>query len=310
MEEQFNLDAYFGNKSTIGLRDQLYQPIFLKTHLDIVYTDIINWEREKFLNIDFGIQNLEGDYKKTAISFMDYIWLKIVSQLRNYGFSYSDIYLVRNKMAKKLRFKQLFDDMKLNAAHYESTYDHSKLAQIGEMARAGSLQSTSYITYLELLVLQTITQKWELKLLFFKDFPQEVFPFTKEVIETIESREESEATNFYLHQDHFSFSFYKLFIPFLSKGKEAFDIRSISILTNNEQQLIKQIRRNYKNIKAITVRFSDNEMTHIEITKKEKRVAIESRMMEYIKKGDYVDINIKTVDGRIVHFENTKKYKL
>jgi len=310
MEEQFNLDAYFGTKSIIGLREQLYQPIFLKTHLDIVYSDIINWEREKLLDIDFGIQDLEGEYKKTAISFIDYIWLKIVSQLRSYGFSYSDILLVRGKMAKKLRFKQLNDDMKLNAAHYEHTYDHSKLAQIGKMARSGSLQSTSYITYLELLVLQTITEKLELKLLFFKGFPQEVFPLAKEVIETIDSRGESEATNFYLHQDHFSFSFYKLFIPFLSKGKEAFDIRSISILTNNEQQLIKKIRRNYKDIKTITVRFSDNGMTHIEITKAEKRVSIESRLMEYIKKGDYADINIKTVDGRIVHFENTKKYKL
>jgi hypothetical protein len=41
-----------------------------------------------------------------------------------------------------------------------------------------------------------------------------------------------------------------------------------------------------------------------------KKAQLESRFLEHIKKGDYLSISIDTVDGNIVNYENTKKYKL
>jgi hypothetical protein len=39
-------------------------------------------------------------------------------------------------------------------------------------------------------------------------------------------------------------------------------------------------------------------------------VAAQSRIMDHIKKKDYSTIVIQTVDGNVVNFENTRKYKL
>ena len=147
-------------------------------------------------------------------------------------------------------------------------------------------------------------------MLFFKEYPGEVFPFTKKILETIDARGASEATNFYFHLDHFSFSFYKLFTPFITKGWSDFDISNIAFLSDKEHKLITIIRREFKNLKSVNIRFKNNEISHIEITKKLKKVALESRIMDHIKKGDYADIQIITENGRIVNFENTKKIKL
>jgi len=310
MCKKFILDNYFGKVPSEGLREKLFQPVFLKTSLDIVYSDIINWEVNELLDINFGIIPIEGAYKKTAICFMEYIWIKIVDQLRRYGFSYNDIIKVKATLSKPIKIDTIQEDLKANRKHYENKYGEEIISRIEQIKAKKHLPIESFITFLELIVVETITKKRELKLLFFKEYPGEVLPFSKEILETIENRGQSEVSSFYFQLDHFSFSFYKLFTPFLSQGKTAFDIKSISILSKNEHQLLTLIRRKFKNLKTINIRFKNQEITHIEVTETDKRVALETRMMDYIKKGDYVDIQIKTQDGRIVSFENTKKYKL
>ena len=90
---------------------------------------------------------------------------------------------------------------------------------------------------------------------------------------------------------------------------DAFETKSISILSNEESKTLRMIRRNYNNLESITIRFKKAKPTHLEI-KTTKKVVAESRIIEHIQKGDYSTIVIKTVDGSIVNFENTKKYKL
>jgi len=310
MDTAFLLDTYIGNYKKIGeLRFELFQPIFLKTNIDIVYTDIINWERYELLTIDFGVPALDATYKKTAICFMDYLWIKTVDQLRRYGFSYDDIHLLKEKMEEKQYFKDTYQEINNNRNKYENTYAKNLINKADEMAKNGSLESDSFVTLFEQFVIQTIINKWELKLLFFKEYPGVVFPFTKEVLDSIESRGMEEVTSFYLQLDHFSFSFYKLLIPFLTNGAEAFDIHTVAILSSNEQKLINLIRRNYSSVKSMTIYFNNKEMTFIDVIS-QKKAEVEGRIMDYIKKGEYGIIKVQTVDGRIVKFEKTEKYKL
>ena len=38
--------------------------------------DILNWEKYDLLDIDLGLGTVKTDYKKTAISFVQYVWIK------------------------------------------------------------------------------------------------------------------------------------------------------------------------------------------------------------------------------------------
>ena len=78
---------------------------------------------------------------------------------------------------------------------------------------------------------------------------------------------------------------------------------------DEEDKVLRMIRRNYNELKSITIRFNQSKPTHLEI-KTNKKVSVESRIMEHIQKRDYSTIVIQTVDGSVVNFENTKKYKL
>ena len=80
-------------------------------------------------------------------------------------------------------------------------------------------------------------------------------------------------------------------------------------MTKEEHDLLKHIRKRYDSIKSINIRFNDNHMDLIEITTV-KKAKLESRLLEHIKKGDYQSISIDTIDGNIVHFENTQKHKV
>ena len=290
MKNKFTLDPYFGELSDPdSLINYIYAPIFLRTKIDVLYFDFLNWENHDLLDIDLGLGTIKTDYKKTAISFVQYVWIKMVEALIKYGFSYNDVKAIRKKLSEKL--------------HY-SFSSNQKIAQ-----QTSDNHQKFYVTEFERYVLSTIANKNNYKFFFYKDAPEDYFVFDDSLLDMfIEFNEEHELRGKF-NIDHFSFSFFRIFEPFLSSDIDAFQTKSISILSNEETKTLRMIRRNYNNLESITIRFKKAKPTHLEI-KTTKKVVAESRIIEHIQKGDYSTIVIKTVDGSIVNFENTKKYKL
>ena len=294
MENKFVLDPYFGELSDPdSLINYIYAPVFLKTKIDVLYFDILNWEKYDLLDIDLGLCREYIGYKKTAISFVQYVWIKMVEALTKYGFSYDDIRAIRAKLNQKLSY---------------SFSSNQKIAQNKALQTSDNHQEF-YVTEFEKFVMLSITDKKNYKFFFYKDAPEDYFVFDDSLLDMfIEFNEEHELREKF-NKDHFSFSFFKIFEPFLSNDIDAFQTKSISILSNEETKTLRMIRRNYNNLECITIRFKEAKPTHLEI-KTTKKVVAESRIIEHIQKGDYSTIVIKTVDGSIVNFENTKKYKL
>jgi len=294
MKNKFILDSYFGELSDPdSLVNYIYAPIFLRTKIDVLYFDFLNWENHDLLDIDLGLGTVKTDYKKTAISFVQYVWIKMVEALIKYGFSYNDVKSIRKKMSEKL--------------HY-SFSSNQKIAQNKSFQTSDNYQEF-YVTEFERYVLSTIANKYNFKFFFYKDAPDDYFVFDDSLLDMFIEFNEEDKLREKFNKDHFSFSFYKIFEPFISNEIDAFETKSISILSNEESKTLRMIRRNYNELKSITIRFKQAKPTHLEI-KTNKKVSVESRIMEHIQKRDYSTIVIQTVDGSVVNFENTKKYKL
>jgi hypothetical protein len=294
MKNKFILDSYFGELSDPdSLVNYIYAPIFLRTKIDVLYFDFLNWENHDLLDIDLGLGTVKTDYKKTAISFVQYVWIKMVEALIKYGFSYNDVKSIRKKMSEKL--------------HY-SLSSNQKIAQNKSFQTSDNYQEF-YVTEFERYVLSTIANKYNFKFFFYKDAPDDYFVFDDSLLDMFIEFNEEDKLREKFNKDHFSFSFYKIFEPFISDEIDAFETKSISILSNEESKTLRMIRRNYNELKSITIRFKQAKPTHLEI-KTNKKVSVESRIMEHIQKRDYSTIVIQTVDGSVVNFENTKKYKL
>jgi hypothetical protein len=276
-----------------SLINYIYTPLFLRTKIDVLYFDFLNWENHDLLDIDLGLGTIKTDYKKTAISFVQYVWIKMVEALIKYGFSYNDVKSIRKKLSEKL--------------HY-SFSSNQKIAQNKSFQTSDNYQEF-YVTEFERYVLSTIANKYNFKFFFYKDAPEDYFVFDDSLLDMFIEFNEEDKLREKFNKDHFSFSFYKIFEPFISNEIDAFETKSISILSNEESKTLRMIRRNYNELKSITIRFKQAKPTHLEI-KTNKKVSVESRIMEHIQKRDYSTIVIQTVDGSVVNFENTKKYKL
>ena len=86
---------YKGNfDKAIYLQQKLNERVFSKTEIDVVYSDFTNWERNGLLDISDNTK--KGSHKK--LSYVDYVWVSIVKELRSFGFTYDEIKLVKKDM--------------------------------------------------------------------------------------------------------------------------------------------------------------------------------------------------------------------
>ena len=307
MVKSFDLHSYFGNTSNLNkLANHICQPVFLKTKIDVLYDDILNWERNDLLSIECGIKPEDTSYKKTAISFIEYVWIKTVETLRRYGFSYDDIKEIKTRMSEKLYLEVIYNNLIKGDEVIKGKYDPNLLKKAEKLSKK---KSHSYITFFEQIVFDTINNKTELKILFSRNEPKDFFLLTKDIVKLLEENKLDNVTQHVFQCDHFSFSFYKIFEHFLNFNKNSFDGAKISILSEEEEKIMRILRGQYHQLKSITIRFNKSKPTHLEI-KSTKKVAAQSRIMDHIKKKDYSTIVIQTVDGNVVNFENTRKYKL
>ena len=184
MEQAFDLDSYFGNANNLNkLANHICQPVFLKTKIDVLYNDILNWERYDLLGIELGIKPEDTSYKKTAISFVDYVWIKTVETLRRYGFSYDDIKEIKARMSEKLYLEDIYNKLIEGDEVIKSKYDPNLLKKAEKLSKK---KSHSYITFFEQIVFDTINNKTELKILFSRNDPKDFFLLTKDIVKLFE----------------------------------------------------------------------------------------------------------------------------
>ena len=127
MEDKFVLDPYFGETTDPdSLINYIYTPLFLKTKIDVLYFDILNWEKYDLLDIDLGLGTVKTDYKKTAISFVQYVWIKMVEALIKYGFSYDDIRAIRARLSQKLHFELNYNQKIAENKALQTSDNHKK----------------------------------------------------------------------------------------------------------------------------------------------------------------------------------------
>jgi len=299
-----NKDFYGDFGAAEILFDKLKERVFLKTELNIVYTDLSNWERAGLLEI--GGNTNKGEWKK--LSYIEYVWLKIIEELRIFGFTYEEIELIKNNIFHITTFEEFKEALVKDEENVRDKMGQKSTDLINEIEEK-SFNNQFDITIFELIIAGIITRAEQTSFLFFKDIPGSFIPISTDSFRSFDVANISDGIQNLLGRTFLSISISDIIANFLTEGKEVFEKRTVSILTNEEHDLLKHIRKRYDSIKSINIRFNDNHMDLIEITTV-KKAKLESRLLEHIKKGDYQCISIDTIDGNIVHFENTQKHKV
>jgi len=290
----------------VELYDMLRERIFLKTELDVVYSDLANWERYNLLSI--GGDSEKGDWKK--LNYIEYTWIKIIQELRQFGFNYEEIEAYKSKLFNKPTISEIIEASKVDKVNVEERLNAESIIKLNSITESDNDESIDFeYSYFEIMIVSAIESSQNWSILFFKDMPGLYLPISVEAFRGFDLIDKSEITEELLSKTFLSISLSAIISKFLVDGDNSFQKTTISILTKNEHSILKQIRKGYKNIKSIKIRFKNDQMEMLEVTSI-KKVKLESRLLEHIKKGDYQSISIDTVDGKIVNFENTQKIKL
>ena len=101
-ENKLDIQQFKGNfDKALYLQNKFNERVFSKTEIDVVYSDLTNWERNGLIDISHKVK--KGGHKK--LSYVDYVWVSIIKQLRGFGFSYDEI-----KAVKAFLFTNVFHD--------------------------------------------------------------------------------------------------------------------------------------------------------------------------------------------------------
>lgn len=287
------------------LFEKLDEKVFMKTKIDVVYSDYMNWERGGLL-----INKLNKNKSSAKkLSYSEYIWTKVVDELRRYNFSYSQI----------IDFKKLFfGDLSVFATQFfkenkeiarEKLLDFLTEEQV-DMALKEDIRVDPKYSCLFYTALKTvIVEKEELFIVITREDARFFELVSKTILNDNDRFNQKTNFDYLLSTTHLNISFSNIVTPFLKPGTDCLAKVKSEILTDEEHKILKIVRNKPQELKSINIKFADQKPVSLEI-KSMKKVQVESRLLEFIKKGEYLNIEIASSDGKILKFENTKKIKL
>ena len=286
--------------------DRIKERTFLKTELDVIYTDFTNWERGNLLFIEEKIK--KGKWKH--LNFREYVWIKIVEQLRKYGFTYEEIKNYKDEFLEFVPAKRLIEGALANKQGLDEINTDIYPALLENKNNSEFLDTLDKsITYLDFIIAGSITYNQHTSIHFFKGKRGDYTINSKKIIEEYDNSGILEELTKQNAQTHLSVSISSILSQFITEDKQLFLKESPNFLNEKEYKLLKVIRNKPNDLKKISIRFKEQEMELIEIESL-KKIELESRLMEHIQKGDYTTMEITAQDGHISYVKNTKRIKL
>jgi hypothetical protein len=285
------------------LLEKLNQKTFLKSQIDCVYSDYINWERAGILMTHSD--KLRGT--KNEISYIEYIWASIVKQLRKFGYSYDEIKVVKSELIDQ----NMQPEMVKTYNNQNEFHEKLKKTGIDENILDYSINTSMdiFISQLEVLVYSSILNNDNTKLIFNSSSELPVIIISNETIENYKKQGIMEEVDELIDNHHISISLSKILEPIVKLTKEKEIVISSEILTEPERKLLSNIRKDKDSIKEITIKFKVGEIDRLDITQT-KKVELESKILQMIKTKEYVDIQYKKEKGKIVYCILTEKIKI
>jgi DNA-binding transcriptional MerR regulator len=255
----------------------------------------------------------EGESSWNRFSFIEFIWLKIVILLRRYGIPFAVIKNFKKNITGTESLKQMIKISNADLSSLKSVISDKEYDDLLNELNSDSNIKEEYNLNIEvpiflLIIVQAILVREDNHLLI--NDKGDYLLYSLSTLDKLKDKEEyKKEYKEFLMYSYFSVSLYEILKDFVS-GKGKLEVSGkLEILSQREVQVI-EIIRNSKNLKSVNIRFdADNNIDLIEETKNQK-VEMESRLMEFIMKNGYHNIEITTENGKIIKCLNTRKTKL
>lgn len=324
----------------------LHQRSFLLRDVGISSYLFNQWKKYGLIDIPISAQSR----KWVMLNFGEFIWLKIINDLRKLGCPLEDIKKIKERymidpfqqMVKlngvEIFHKMLWDALKQHRGQTEEQFNEMKkeFSQKSPMDLLREVLPRQTNLFESCILNMMVTRSEAYLVLFLTDyFPNDV---QSQVIENISEKVEKRkrvtklsTIEFGLFSDEFkridpNSEYEKVFeVPhiklplrvyikdFISDRRNEKHLENLGILTENEMILLKEVRR--QGVEEITIKFKNttrSENSKIErIEVTEKfKKVAETRLIETFTNNEYAEITYHVEKGNIVNFKKTLKIKM
>ncbi len=303
--KQISLDKFLGYSREMNdvssvvksfeLMEVLYREVFTPKDLGASYTEINYWDKQGIIST-----HREGDDKWRNFNFMDYIWIKIVIELREFGVPMKKIKKLKEEVFSPFDFgdtKALYKIVmeQLPGILEMSSETEEYKAEILEFMKQGPEKAFKEFTYFLFMITQSLSEKIPYSLQLFKD-GYWLWAIEGTAVEW--SKEDLERKKY---GTYISVSIVNILNEFMLDPHSAFILSELRILRGSEAQIMKLIHEG--NYKSIHITFK-NKRIELDLT---KRHDTKKRMCEIVREGAYQDILFKYDDYNIAAIENKVK---
>jgi len=315
---KFYLDPIMEPEDAASLIEGLARTIDLNFSQEFIVNDVgvssrilNNWKNLGLLPNRLRIEG--GIYR---FSFVELIWISIIKELREFGFSLPKIRLVEEMLLTSIDYSEYLRSLtvkeknsllkKLNTLRIR---DEQSKKQFIETMRQ-DLDDTEkqaepvYTNILNLLINQFVLYREEVKLMI--DVNGRVIPVFESDKDNLLYEKLMDDAGFD-RESFMTISMLKFFRRFILNREYFQFVKENRILNENETHILSLLREGMA--KSITIRFRDQKPYLIEVTR-EKKIHAEARLSEILIRGGYQDISMKTENGNIVITNVTSKIKL
>ena len=292
-----NLDQFFGQKTIqqfVHLKQYISgEPLFFLKDTGIAYRNINHWDTQGLLRTQ---RQEEGKWRR--FSFVDYIWLRIVNNLRNLGIPIFLITRLKEEVFTDLSVGVVIDFYKANPEIMENLTEEQRAELMLYLNGEGPKTEDEPvgITLFELLICETVINKIPVSLLLFED--GSFIPWY-EGATAIYTKEDLEKKMF---DTHVTLSLSKLIKEFLVDEKSVFALPKLPIFETNEVKLLEMISSG--EYEAITINYKNRKIKSVELVKAQD---VKRKIVDIITENAYQDIVIKTHKGMVTTIKNTIK---
>ena len=286
-------------------------PLIKSSELGISQRNLSYWRKEGLFIHDSNFEK----HEHIRFSFIEYVWLNIIVELRKYDISFDVIKLIMNSLTVKIPFSMFIENpeaLELSIKNLSENdriealnilHDPETINILNDPDAVKEIDELIDMNGLTIFILYSIINQCHLS--FLVNLEGNVYPFSLNFLEDIQKDENFQ--EFY-QKTHIAISVTEIIKGYIKGANLELCSGKLRLISDREAEIIKILRNN--KLSSMTIHFDDNsQLNLIEVEEKYDRVKKEARLVDLIMSHGYQTIEIKTQDGKIVHCKNLKKIK-
>jgi len=282
------------------LCSKLLEKRFTASQAGITHRWITYWDKEGLL---FSKTEKE---KWRKFSFIEYVWLRIIRELRKYHISIKIILNLKNALFTEYHLADFLDSEDVVDIVISRVPDHLKNEVRNYLKDKDQIKKefpSEFFSMLFLFTLDSIVLKSHIAILV--NQAGEFIPFKENYIEKFQEIPEFHE---FLHKSYFSISITEIVCDFIKGRDLKTTCHQMALLTAKEAEIIRLIRE--EKLSSLKIRFDKNYHIDLVETTKEQKLDKEARFVDLIMCNGYQDIEVKIEKGEVVYCKNIRKIKL